>query len=538
MLSKTHAAFNLACGVLLAASVFVLCPQVLNSDSASTVLLAAHVGQAGGWIDKDWAYVSDSLMLDGRLQVAMLGAQLFGNQLGAFVFLATVAAVFALTSAYMLARLLGAARTIAVTAALAMLLGPSLLYMDIVIGLTVSIQMGMVLCFVYALVAFLFGRGGILAIGAASAIVLAMTTSSPMKAIAYCVVPTIAACVAVLAGSWISARPDRALRSRMLVVVLAAALAAAGGIVFHRLLLAGVRMDTSYSKLRLALAPQHLLENLKLFAELALGFAGSRNASVLHLLPVVVVPALTVVGLTPIVTSRWREFVADRQGFVYFFAISGGVEIAAYILSYESIRSNYGIYYLLPPACTLLAVAAWVATVDAGRIRGIVTKLALLAMLACGAANAAYLLAVPPTRYPGMSIKQRTTHREQLDAMTWLRDHGLRRGFATYWEANTITLLSDGQVQVTPIRTPAGGRMVRRMAWLADRDRVNYVPARERWFILLPLRQRSAKLPATCLPAATEATVAGNRIYIYGRPMPDCLQAPVRFGPQEKGARS
>ena len=122
--------------------------------------------------------------------------------------------------------------------------------------------------------------------------------------------------------------------------------------------------------------------------------------------------------------------------------------------------------------------------------------------------------------------------------MTWLRDHGLRRGFATFWEANTITLLSDGQIQVTAIRTPAGGRMVRRMIWLTSRQRAEYTPQQERWFILLPVRQRSASLPATCVPPAEQATVAGSRIYVYDRPMPGCLQQPVRFRPQTRRKRS
>ncbi|MFL6591201.1 MAG: hypothetical protein ACJ8GK_00630 [Luteimonas sp.] len=529
MLPKAHAAFNLACAVLLAATVVVLCPQLLNSDSAAAILLGGHAGHAGGWIDKDWAYVSDSLMLDGRLQVAMLGMELFGRMEAAFVFVAAVGAVFALSATYMLARLLGASRSNAVTAGLALLLGPSLIYLDVVVGLAVSIQIGVVLCFVAALVAYLFGRGGALAIAAASAILLAMTMSSPMKAIAYCAIPTIAACVAFFACSWIVVRPDRALRSRLLAVVLVMAFAAAVGAGLHRLLLAGVRMDTSYAKLSLALTPEHLLANLRLFAELALGFAGSRNAAFLRLLPAIVAPALLVVVLAPLATSRWREFLTQRQGFVYFYAVLGALEIVAYILTYQSIKPHYGIYYLLPPACALLAVAASSATADGGRLRASATKAALLALLACGAANAAYLLAVPPVGYSGMSIKQRTTHRDQRLATAWLLAHHLRRGFATYWEANTITMLSDGAIQATAIRTPAGGRMVRRMIWLTSRQRAEYMPRDGRWFILLPVRQRSARLPATCLPPSMQATVGGNRIYVFDRPMPGCLQSPPPF---------
>jgi hypothetical protein len=323
----------------------------------------------------------------------------------------------------------------------------------------------------------------------------------------------------------------------MLAAMLATLLVAAAGIAWHRLLVDGLQVDTSYARLKLALSATHLSENAGLFLRLLAGFAGSRNPLLPQLSVAAVGVAWLVFLLAPLLRTPWRDLIASRQGFVYLYAMIAGLAITAYIVSYEDIKPFYGIYYLLVPTMPLLSVAAWSATAGSGGVRGGVRGVVLAALvltLACGAVSGAYRIATPDAPYAGISIKQRTSHDDQQAAVAWLLASGIQRGFATYWEANTLTILSDGRIRATPIRTPAGGRMVRRMAWLADRDRVNYMPGRERWFILLPVRQRSARLPASCLPAASETTVAGNRIYVYDQPMPGCLQAPVRFGPRKK----
>jgi hypothetical protein len=535
LLPKAHLVFNLACGLLLVAAVFVLGPQLINSDSASGLLLAGDLGRIGGWIDPDWAYVSDSLMLDGRLQVAMLGAWLLHDPLDIFVFAASIGAAFAFLACYLLSRVLGASRAYAVTAGLVLLLGPSLIYIDTVIGLAVSIQIGLVLCFVAALIRYVFDRAGALALCCALAILLAMALSSPMKAVAYLVIPTVAACVLMLAGIHAGQPLDRDSR-RPAVVLLTVVAVAAAGAVLHRLMLSGLHVDTSYAQLKLALSPEHLQDNVQLFLRLLAGFAGSRNPVAPLLSVMVMVAAALVFILAPLHGARWREGLASREGFAWAYAIVGGLAITAYLVTYQSIKPNYGVYYLLVPTAPLLPVAARVATAAASSAARWTAGAALVLALACGAANAGYAIAVPDAPYSGISIKQRTRHDDHLAARDWLQDQGISRGFATYWEANTLTFLSDGRIQATPVRTPAGGRMVRRMAWLADRDRVNYVPGRERWFILLPVRQRAAKLPATCLPAALEATVAGSRIYVYDHPMPGCLQAPLHFGARKMQA--
>jgi hypothetical protein len=521
LLPKAHLAFNLACGLLLVATVFVLGPHLINSDSASGLLLARDLARTGGWIDPDWAYVSDSLMLDGRLPVAMLGAWLLHDPVSIFVFTAMVGAAFAFLGCYLLSRVLGASCAYAVTAGLVLLLGPAMLYLNTVVGLAVSIQIGLVLCFVAALTRFLFDRASLLALNCALAILLVVAISSPMKAIAYLVIPTVATCMVMLAGARAGAPLDADCRRRMMLVLVTTVLLATVGFALHRLLVMDLYVDTSYATVELALSPAHLWDNVRLVLELLGRFAGSQNRFVRRLSVTVASAATLVAILAPVVGVRWRTLLASRQGFAWIFAIVGGAVIGAYLITYESIKPYYGVYYLLVPAAPLFPLAAWSATSVPLRI---VVRAALFLTLACSAANATYLVTVPGLRYSSMSIKQRTGHRDHVAAVKWLRSRGITRGFATYWEANTLTFLSNGDIRATPVRTPLGGRMVRRMAWLG----------RERWFILLPVRQRLVKLPPTCLPAALEARVADSRIYVYDRPMPGCLQAPVPFGPRKR----
>jgi hypothetical protein len=524
---------DLAAAIALLVFLLAWSASFINSDSASTILLADQLAHAGRLVSRDWAYVSDSLGFDGRLQIAMLGALAFGPTTTTSVFSACLGAGFAFASSALLARLLGADWLQACSGALLLLLGPSLIYLDVVVGLGISVQMGLVCCYLALLVTFVFRRGHVATLLGALAVALLMTASSPKKALVYTLLPLLASGSLLALAGWAGSGLERARRSRLLLAMGLACATALLGWWLHVMLLRDVFVDTSYATLALALTPGRIATNSAKLVELAAHFAGSRHL----LLPQAAVAITTMVWLlllvAPVLDVRRRQLFSQGQGFVYLFALAGFGGIVVYLLTYENIKPFYGIYYALIPLSPLLPVAATVASrAEPAALRHAV-RVALMLGLLPGIANVCALPSAGPSAYAGMSIKQRTTHRDQLAATHWLRQHGFDRGFATYWEANTITLLSGGAIQVTPIRTPAGGRLVRRMAWLADRDRVNYMPGNERWFILLPVRQHRATLPPSCLPAASEAIVAGNRLYTYERPMPGCLQKPVRFQPMK-----
>lgn len=541
-LQAAQIALNVLGVIVLVLFVLLVSPALINSDSASGILLANDLVRTGSLLSKGWVYVSDSLTLDGRVQVAMLGALFWGTSVKTFIFTAAVGAAFAAWTAYSLARLLGASRYNAATASLVLLLGPSLIYQDLVVGLSVSMQMGLVLLFVASCVRYAFRGKATGHLLIALAIVLLMSTSSPKKAIAYLVLPMLATGVALPVLQWMGSGLASAARNRVLLVLPMLLLVAAAGHLWHAHLLQGLSVNASYAKLQLALTPDHVVHNLKLASVLYVRFAGAKDG-LFPLLAVTVTSLALLVGfLFPLLPSGRRlvedgrepggkplQLFASATGFVYLFVLAGTLAIALYILSYDQIKVYYGIYYLLIPLCPLAAVAACVSTRSMG-LGGKAVRVALLAMLVVGIANSVSMLMTFPKDYFGISKNQKTTHAEKLVAIQWLRSHGVHHGFANYWDANALTLLSDGQVEVTSALTPAGGKVFRRHSWLASEQRINYVPHGEKWFVAIPVRRGAVSMPPGCLPADEQVTVGGYRIFLYRQPPAGCLPAQVGFG--------
>lgn len=533
-------ALNALGAIVLLLFVLLVSPALINSDSASGILLANDLVKAGSLLSKDWVYVSDSLTLDGRVQVAMLGALLWGGSIKTFIFAAVIGAGFAAWAAYALARLLGASRCNAATACLVLLLGPSPIYQDLVVGLSVSMQMGLALLFVASYVRYTFRGRSIWHLFIALAILLLMSTSSPKKAIAYLVLPMLATGVALPVLQWMGSGLANATRNRLLLSMPTWLLVAAAGYFLHAHLLQELSVNISYAKLELALTPAHVIDNLKLVTALYVRFAGGADG--LFPLMAVAVTSLTlaIVFLIPLmpgiqpkaeaggVGRGGLRLYSSATGFVYLFVLAGTLAIGFYILTYDQIKVYYGIYYLLIPLCPMASVAACVSTGSRG-LGGKLVRVVLLAMLVVGVANAMWMTVAFPMGYFGISKNQKTTHAEKLAAIEWLRTHGVHHGFANYWDANALTLLSDGGIQVTSALTPAGGKVLRRHSWLANAARINYVPDGEKWFVAIPVRRRAVSMPAACMPADEQATVGGYRIFVYRHPSAGCLPAQVRL---------
>jgi hypothetical protein len=532
-LANIQITLNMASAVLLGLFLLLVSPFLVNSDSAATILLADELVKAGTLLSKDWVYVSDSLSLDGRVQVAMLGAALWGASVKAFVFTAIAGAGFALWACYSLARLLQASRVNAGTAGLLLVLGPSLIYQDMVIGLGISMQMGLVLLFVAALIRYAYLGGNAFQLLIALAIAFLMSTSSPKKAVAYVLMPAMAAIalqlLLMIRAAW--SHEVSCLR-RMQWILPALAVTTLAGYFLHVELLNGLLLNSSYAKLDLILTPAHVLGNIETAGTLYARFAGA-GAGIIALATVLgTTIALGVILAAPF-SQRRRQFFVGADGFVYLYAVLGALGIIGYLLTYEEIKIYYGIYYLLIPISPLLAVAARIASGPHGYIgRGIgaeAVRVTLMVMLFFGAINAAQALLAFPEDYFGISKNQKTTHREQLEAIAWLRDEGLQHGFANYWDANSMTLLSDGALQVASALTPAGGRDIRRHAWLSSTERINFIPKNERWFVALPIRRRAVSMPKACVPADAEVEVGGYRIFVYSGTVRGCLPPPFRL---------
>lgn len=510
-----------AAGIALLASVFVTSPDFIQSDSAAGVLLADRLLRSGGLVSPDWIYVSDSLALDGRVQAAMLGVAVWGATAAAYVSTVAIGALFFLASCCLLCRQLGAAPKVAFAVSAGMLLGPSYIHQDIVLGLAVSIQMGWALLLVLASLRFLARSNPALVL--AFAIVALSSVSSPKKALAYQLLPLLGALAvngffARWAGS--SARGDV---PRRLVLGLALVAAWIAGDLVHAELLDGLMVNQGYARFAQTISLDRMLANAALVGELIGRFMGQGN-SIGHVATVVLCCLAVVVLLAlPVLTRDPRRFLGSSVGLAYLFAAVGIAVILAYLLTYDEVKRYYGVYYLLIPGSTIAAVAAWAASARSQMIDPRVATGVVMTLLVLGILNAASLLAGLPRDYRGIGRNQLTTNEQRLAVVRWLQDQGATHGFANFWDANAMTLLSEGKLQVGSILTPVTGGM-QRHGWLVDVGRRDYKPADgDRWFIAIPTRRCGIKLPDECRAADADLRVGAYHVLMFSRAVPGCL---------------
>ena len=510
----------------LLAFVWILVPPLVNSDSAAVVLLADELVKSGRWLSPDWFYVSDSLMFDGSVHAAKIGVLLFGATTDAARFTAGIGALLASLAGYWLARTLSASRADAWIASFALLLGPSLIYQDLMIGLPATFQVALVLALLACAIRFCLQNGSAWHLALACSLALLLSFSVPKKALVYVLLPIIGG----IASQWILCRNGggTANDSRRSWCLLALSLAAwAIGDWMHSRFLQGLVVSTRYARMSIVPEPGHVLHNLETILALGWKFAGGENGLFAGVLAALAIAGWACLVAAPIASRESRRSMRGARGFAYCFALAGTLAIFAYLLLYEQIRIYYGIYYAMATIPPLFALAAGNSREAHKALHARVARGTLAGLLVLGIATTAMACMKFPEGYFGISKNQRSTSAEREQAVDWLVANGIRHGFADYWDANAMTLVSGGEVQVGSFHVlPRKGRTSRH-AWLSTRERTNYVPGRGQWFIAINARRRALKLTTECLPASRVATIASYRIYVYDRPMPGCLAAPV-----------
>jgi hypothetical protein len=511
----------------LAAFVWMLVPPLVNSDSAAVVLLANELVKSGRWLSPDWYYVSDSLMLDGSVHAARLGVLLFGATVDAARFTAAIGAILALLAGCWLGEVLSAKRTHALVATAALLLGPSLIYQDLVIGLPTTFQIALVLALLACAIRFGVQGRGWWHLWLACPMVLLLSCSAPKKALVYALFPLIAG----VASQLVLARDAR--HRRMWSLLASSILAWAIGDWLHGWFKHGLVVNTSYARMSFIPDPGHVLDNLGTICALAWRFAGGGSGVFAALAAALAIASWTSLVVAPVATRRPWHALRGERGFAYCFAMGGTLAILAYLLLYEQIRLYYGIYYGVVTASPLFLLAARAANGENGKARAWASRGALGGLLCLGIATTAMACIGFPADYSGFSKKQWSTSAERTQAINWLLANGYRRGFADYWEGNSMTLVSGGQLRVGWLHISRSKDRTYRQAWLSSPDRANFIPGHEKWFIAINARRRALKPTTACLPADRMVTVSSYRIYLYHQPMPGCLAAPVnpRRGP-------
>jgi hypothetical protein len=510
----------------LVAFVWKLVPPLVNSDSAAVVLLASELVKSGRWLSPDWYYVSDSLMLDGSVHAAKIGVLLFGAGLGAARFAIAIGAILALLAGCWLGKVLSIPGSRALPAMFAFLLGPSLIYQDLMLGLPVTFQVALVLALLACAIRFALQKGAAWHLLLAASLIVLLAASTPKKALVYMLVPMIGG----VASQWFPrgrGEPASGDRRRLWTLLAVSACAWGLGDWLHAWLKHGLVVNTSYARMAFAPQPAHILGNLDTIGALALQFAGGGSGGLAALAAVLAMACWAWLVAAPVAVRKPWQALRGAEGFAYGFAMAGTTAIFAYLLLYDEIRLYYGIYYGMVTVSPLFVLAAGSASGEgAAKARMLATRGALACLLLLGVATTLAACRQFPGDYSGIGKNQMSTSAERARAIGWLASHGFRRGFANYWDANAMTLVSGGRLEVSSLLTPSRRRSWRH-AWLSTAERTNYMPGDEPWFIALGTRRRSVKLPKKCLPADRTVALASYRLYLYDRPRPGCLPPSV-----------
>lgn len=522
-------ALLVAGAVALAAWIRWLVPPLVNSDSAAVVLLAQELARSGGWVSPEWYYVSDSLMLDGSMHAARIGVLLFGAGIDAARFTVAAGIVLALLAGAWLGRVLDLRPSHSALGTLAFLLGPSLIYQDLILGLPVTFQVALVLAVLACAIRYGLQRGARWPLALAAGLILLMATSSPKKALVYLLLPVAAG----VAAQWLPARDrDGSRRDPRRLAALLAGSALGWGIGgwLHALLKRGLVVNTSYARVSLVPEPAHVLDNLGTIGKLVWRFAGGGHGAITASAAMLAIACWGWLALGPVAVRRPWEALRGARGFAYAFAMAGTLAIGAYLLLSGQVRLYYGLYYAFVAASPLFVLAAGRPPGEGGAtVRTVGSRVALALLLLSGIATTAIACRQFPADYFGIGKNQRSTSMERAQAIAWLEASGYRRGFADYWDANAMTLASGGSLQVASFHILARRSTTSRHAWLSTQARTNFVPGLgERWFIAINARRAALKPPPACLPAERMVAVSSYRLYLYSKPMPGCLPPPLK----------
>jgi hypothetical protein len=200
----------------------------------------------------------------------------------------------------------------------------------------------------------------------------------------------------------------------------------------------------------------------------------------------------------------------DSPGTAFFAALSAAMLVAVLIVLIVVDLPTPR--YLLPPL--LLCLAA------------LMTKLRMRLRsraLACSVATGAFVLAfcggallrapalAPSARDPACAAPSRI-----CELRAALIEHGLHKGYATYWEANVTTLASNGAIEVCPI---LAGARIKPFRWLVSDDCFDFPAAGDRYFVAFR-RNEAARIDRDAYTADLGrphlvAKVADYELWIY-----------------------
>jgi hypothetical protein len=180
-----------------------------------------------------------------------------------------------------------------------------------------------------------------------------------------------------------------------------------------------------------------------------------------------------VLALAASVLTAWPSD-DDSPGSVFFAALSAAMFVA--VLGAVVVVDLPNARYLFPPL--LLCLVALMTKLRMKlRARALACSVAtgVFVLAFCGGA----LLQAPPlARATGDATCEAPARICHFAAA--LEQHGLHKGYATYWEANVTTLASNGDIKVCGILT---GARIKPFRWLVSEDCFDPPTANDRYFV-------------------------------------------------------
>ncbi|MFC4820770.1 hypothetical protein [Dokdonella ginsengisoli] len=442
---------------MLAFYLLVTYRTLFHSDSAMKLLLGEEMARRFALFPRDWNYVNDIPTVFPTLFAAPLSL-LFAPSFPLHAVVDLLAAACVLYSAWFASREAGVDGPLRLLLPTALATGLSAPFSEAVFGQ--SAYSGPV--FVLLMLAGWTCRHLALQPGAADlalrrarigiAVVIAAGVAGGPRGIATYSAPMLLA----LAGFHFFAAPEGEVWRRrlwnLLVVVLAATVL--GGLLF--LLLVSLVAYHSGAASQAFANDEQILHNLQLFASnwLALFDAsappGRRFGGLAAAVYVSRVCVAAAVFLLPLaLVSRLNQLASLPLRFLVLLHLAL-VVTTGYVLVFSTIQGQTGSpRYLVPCVATgLLATACWLH--EAGRVRRVRTAWLGFAMIAA-------LLTLAPLQLVGKAFLDWRNPAAGLrgnphdEIVAALRKAGLTRGYATYWNAGALTVLSGGDVRVAPV---------------------------------------------------------------------------------------
>lgn len=442
---------------MLAFYLLVTYRALFHSDSAMKLLLGEEMARRFALFPRDWNYVNDIPTVFPTLFAAPLSL-LFAPSFPLHAVVDLLAAACVLYSAWFASREAGVDGPLRLLLPTALATGLSAPFSEAVFGQ--SAYSGPV--FVLLMLAGWTCRHLALEPGAADvalrrarvgiSVVIAAGVAGGPRGIATYSVPMLLA----LAGFHFFAAPEGEVWRRRLWNLLISVLAATvlGGLLF--LLLVSLVAYHSGAASQAFANDEQILHNLQLFASnwLALFDAsappGRRFGGLAAAVYVSRVCVAAAVFLLPLaLVSRLNQLASLPLRFLVLLHLAL-VVTTGYVLVFSTIQGQTGSpRYLVPCVATgLLATACWLHEV--GRVRRVRTAWLGFAMIAA-------LLTLAPLQLVGKAFLDWRNPAAGLrgnlhdEIVAALREAGLTRGYATYWNAGALTVLSGGDVRVAPV---------------------------------------------------------------------------------------